>query len=152
MKRSVLGFKVLYSPVVQGVGTAPADGASAVLVQVGLGAGAVLVRLAASSGGSGRGGRVGGCGGVGSVLVEHPPAGLARALVLHPHELAVQRQVVSDGVLKKGKKISSHCSLRCKVGVRFHILYLVHFKRLFSRPTSFSQKFIFRDVHCQRDA
>ena len=94
------GLPILYSPVVQGVGAAPADGASAVLVQVGLGAGAVLVRLAASSGGSGRGGRVGGCGGVGSVVVEHPPAGLARALVLHAHELAVQRQVVSDGVLQ----------------------------------------------------
>ena len=94
----------MYSPVVQGVGAAPADGARAVLVQVGLGAGAVLVRLASSSGGSGRGGRVGSCGGVGRVVVEHPPAGLARALVLHPHELAVQRQVVSDGVLKKEKR------------------------------------------------
>ena len=107
MKRSVLGFKVLYSPVVQGVGTAPADGASAVLVQVGLGAGAVLVRLSSSSGGSGRCGRVGGCGGVGRVVVEHPPAGLARALVLHAHELAVQRQVVSDGVLKKKRSLIS---------------------------------------------
>ena len=105
MKRSVLGFKVLYSPVVQGVGAAPADGASAVLVQVGLGAGAVLVRLAASSGGRGRCCRVGGCGGVGRVVVEHPPAGLARALVLHAHELAVQRQVVPDGVLKKEKSL-----------------------------------------------
>ena len=107
MKRSVLGFKVLYSPVVQGVGTAPADGASAVLVQVGLGAGAVLGRLASSYGGTGRCARVGGCGGVGRVVVEHPPAGLARALVLHAHELAVQRQVVSDGVLKKKRSLIS---------------------------------------------
>ena len=89
----------MYSPVVQCVSTAPADGAIAVLVQVGLGAGAVLIRLSSSSGGSGRGGRVCGCGG-GGVVVEHPPTGLARALVLHAHELAVQRQVVSDGVLK----------------------------------------------------
>ena len=33
------------------------------------------------------------------VLVDHPPAGFARALVLHPHELVVQREVVPDGVL-----------------------------------------------------
>lgn len=31
--------------------------------------------------------------------VDHPPAGLARALVLHPDELVVQRQVVPDRVL-----------------------------------------------------
>lgn len=36
--------------------------------------------------------------------VEHPPRTLARPLVLHPDEAAVQRQVVSNGVLSGRKK------------------------------------------------
>ena len=36
--------------------------------------------------------------------VQHPPGALARALVLHPHEAAVQGQVVSDGVLQAGRE------------------------------------------------
>ena len=33
------------------------------------------------------------------VLVDHPPAGFPRALVLHPHELVVEGEVVPDRVL-----------------------------------------------------
>ena len=95
--------EILYSPRVERVSAATADGAGrGMLVQVGLGW-AVLARLTPRGTGSGaaRGtgtrdvGRLGG-----RVRVEHPPAGLAGALVLHAHELAVQRQVVPDGVLK----------------------------------------------------
>ena len=48
----------------------------------------------------GRGGRGGG-----RVGVEHPPGGLARPLVLNPHELGVEGEVVSDRVLKGETKI-----------------------------------------------
>ena len=85
------------------MGAATADGAvGGVLVQVGLGAGAVRVLARLAPGCGARGGRGSGCVGRrgGRVRVEHPPAGLAGALVLHAHELAVQRQVVPDGVLK----------------------------------------------------
>lgn len=34
-----------------------------------------------------------------SLRVEHPPGGLAGALVLHAHKPIVQRQIVPDGVL-----------------------------------------------------
>ena len=39
---------------------------------------------------------------LGHVRIDHPPAALARALVLHAHEAIVQRQVVSDRVLPAG--------------------------------------------------
>ena len=35
------------------------------------------------------------------VRVDDPPAGLTRPLVLDPHELVVQGQVVADGILKQ---------------------------------------------------
>ena len=41
------------------------------------------------------------------MTVEHFP-GLAGALVLHAHELAVQREVVPDGVLKSNIEVLGH--------------------------------------------
>lgn len=65
-----------------------------------LGAAASLLELGGLHGGGASPYRLAGL----RVRVQHPPGGLARALVLHSHEAVVQGEVVPDGVLRERKR------------------------------------------------
>lgn len=70
------------------------------------------------------------------VRIEHPPAGLTRALILHSDESAVQRQVVANWVLEKKKNtdevISGAKRVIDKIFYEYRIPHVCLFSWLFS--------------------